>query len=443
MRGGRLPRTLYLQLDNCIRENKNTVFMSYLCWLIERGIFVNIFLSFLPVGHTHFDCDALASRISLAMKYNNVLDIARLIELIKQCNSPSPAVEMIEAVSDVKGLFNPTQNSNFPVATSRVRFCAGCCTKVLPPPDHRFYMEMTSPLHWCIRKDLAGKVFVQSKLTCDDEQWSSAHYPWTPKAPRPDERMFKEGFSGLRPSDLRTAPQKFLPVTRAAELKKSMFHAKHRLSEEQWADVSKIYESLQEDSHLEFRDVPNDGLFVGELDDPGEQEAVHGEVAVQGLFLRPDSRVFENTHRQAIDRDNRKRRGRADAELIIGNLVAITVNYEERVPLKDRNQFWVGRITEVDQENRQICISYYNTTTKKNVTSNRSQYRAWVGQHRMDVISISRVLCTFAKFTDTMLIVAHTRRQIGDALQLPMDSDVSTEAHNSEMDNDEGEGGNN
>ena len=57
---GGLPDTLYLQFDNCIRENKNTAF-TYACWLVERGIFKEVFISFLPVGHTHFDCDALAA----------------------------------------------------------------------------------------------------------------------------------------------------------------------------------------------------------------------------------------------------------------------------------------------------------------------------------------------------------------------------------------------
>ena len=65
-RGGELPDTMYLQLDNCIRENKNTYVISFLAWLIERGVFKVIKLSFLPVGHTHFENDQVASRISTA-----------------------------------------------------------------------------------------------------------------------------------------------------------------------------------------------------------------------------------------------------------------------------------------------------------------------------------------------------------------------------------------
>ena len=29
-----LPRTMYLQLDTCFRENKNTYVIAYLCWLV-------------------------------------------------------------------------------------------------------------------------------------------------------------------------------------------------------------------------------------------------------------------------------------------------------------------------------------------------------------------------------------------------------------------------
>ena len=68
-----LPRTMYLQLDNCFRENKNTYVIAYLCWLVERRVFDEIFLSFLPTGHTHFDPDQFASRISTAVRFCNVL----------------------------------------------------------------------------------------------------------------------------------------------------------------------------------------------------------------------------------------------------------------------------------------------------------------------------------------------------------------------------------
>ncbi len=54
---GSLPETLFLQLDNCWRENKNQFLLGYLTWLVDRGIFKDVEISFLPKGHTHEDID--------------------------------------------------------------------------------------------------------------------------------------------------------------------------------------------------------------------------------------------------------------------------------------------------------------------------------------------------------------------------------------------------
>ena len=160
------------------------------------------------MGHTHFDCDALASRIAVIMKYRNVTSIEELIRLLAQCNYPAPGVEVVEAVMDIKGLFNPSGCKTFPVASSRVRRCHGCCTKVVGSLRQQQFMNKTSPLHWHAGKDLHGKVVLRSKLTCDDAQWSEQHYPWTTQAPRPGNRNYKEGYSGLRPSDISMATER-------------------------------------------------------------------------------------------------------------------------------------------------------------------------------------------------------------------------------------------
>ena len=49
---GFLPEMLNLQLDNCVRENKNSYLFAFLAWLVERRVFSKIYVSFLPVGHT-------------------------------------------------------------------------------------------------------------------------------------------------------------------------------------------------------------------------------------------------------------------------------------------------------------------------------------------------------------------------------------------------------
>lgn len=48
-----LPPRLFIQLDNTCKENRNKILFSYFDMLIRRGIFREIYISFLPVGHTH------------------------------------------------------------------------------------------------------------------------------------------------------------------------------------------------------------------------------------------------------------------------------------------------------------------------------------------------------------------------------------------------------
>ena len=52
---GRIPRTIYLQLDNTTKQNKSRYMIGYLGCLVEWGVVDKVVVSFLPVGHTHED----------------------------------------------------------------------------------------------------------------------------------------------------------------------------------------------------------------------------------------------------------------------------------------------------------------------------------------------------------------------------------------------------
>ena len=47
---GRLPPVLFLQMDNCSRENKNWIMFAYLSWLVETGVFQKVQVGFMIVG---------------------------------------------------------------------------------------------------------------------------------------------------------------------------------------------------------------------------------------------------------------------------------------------------------------------------------------------------------------------------------------------------------
>ncbi len=63
-----MPPALLLHLDNCGRENKNHTVLAVLGALVEMGLFREIYLTFLPVGHTHAKVDQRFSRISVKLR---------------------------------------------------------------------------------------------------------------------------------------------------------------------------------------------------------------------------------------------------------------------------------------------------------------------------------------------------------------------------------------
>ena len=70
---GALPPVLFLQADNCGRENKNQIIFRLCAWLVQQGIFEEVQLMFLPVGHTHAQIDQRWSVFSQKLKFVDCL----------------------------------------------------------------------------------------------------------------------------------------------------------------------------------------------------------------------------------------------------------------------------------------------------------------------------------------------------------------------------------
>ncbi|XP_074653607.1 uncharacterized protein LOC141907763 [Tubulanus polymorphus] len=97
---GRLPRTLYVQADNCSRENKNKYVLAFLELLVRREIFQQVQLSFLYVGHTHEDIHQLFSVVSKVLGKNEALDLPELLSLL-------PLGEEIEGLYNYRDWLGP------------------------------------------------------------------------------------------------------------------------------------------------------------------------------------------------------------------------------------------------------------------------------------------------------------------------------------------------
>ena len=70
-----LPPKLQLQLDNTAKDNKNHFLLGYCALLLSEGLFEEVEVFFLPVGHTHNEVDQMFSLIAKAVKHHGALSL--------------------------------------------------------------------------------------------------------------------------------------------------------------------------------------------------------------------------------------------------------------------------------------------------------------------------------------------------------------------------------
>ena len=392
--GGILPPIFYLQLDNCFRENKNTYVWAFCAWLIETKVFKQVFVSFLPTGHTHFQPDQFASRISTGVKFRDVLTVDAYIQLIMECSSPSAIVEMVDDVYDWKEMLNPagdhtaSKRATFPKESAKVHRSMGVGTKAMLTTERRWYMGETSMLHWRFREDFQGKVMVQTKFTCDDVDWSTPVYPWTGDD------------SGIVAEAMEFAPNNPRSATREAELREALPHCKRRLSEDQWQEVMSLLERVTTPRKTVcYSFQAHEALTLAPQ--PEEQENDDDEHE-QTVCMRPTG-AWSSQHQQNNARETRKKQGHASSPLVVGNFVLYVPNYTAETLPNQKHEAWLGKILSVQEDD--IYLQCYHTGTKQNLTGRASaKYKVWTGANPTDWIKVTRVLETFTHLTDKLRI---------------------------------------
>jgi len=103
------PSTLFLQLDNCWKENKNKYVFSYLASLIHYHIFNEIYMHCLPTGHTHEDIDQMFSSFSINYWRHGFQSIPKMDAFISNAYpsvSTRPRFKMVTSVFDIKTFFS-------------------------------------------------------------------------------------------------------------------------------------------------------------------------------------------------------------------------------------------------------------------------------------------------------------------------------------------------
>ena len=85
--------------------------MAFLSLLTARGVFEEIQVDFLLVGHTHEDIDVYFSHLSKAFKNKNTFVLADLMKAFMQSQDLSFMSEFIQEVADFKSFICGYQSS--------------------------------------------------------------------------------------------------------------------------------------------------------------------------------------------------------------------------------------------------------------------------------------------------------------------------------------------
>ena len=98
-----LPPVLHVQLDNAASDNKNRFMFCFWSLLVHMGVFREVYVNFLLVGHTHEDIDALFGRWSMILKEIDFLTIPLLMKSFMDAESLPVIPHLIEEIPDFKG----------------------------------------------------------------------------------------------------------------------------------------------------------------------------------------------------------------------------------------------------------------------------------------------------------------------------------------------------
>lgn len=107
-----LPRRLFIQGDNCVRENKNQYLFSFLEALVLWNVFDCVEVGFLPVGHTHSDIDQAFSTTAERLRYHNAVTLPELHHQVSQCYNEHTVVSSLGQVANWSGLCDKLQCNN-------------------------------------------------------------------------------------------------------------------------------------------------------------------------------------------------------------------------------------------------------------------------------------------------------------------------------------------
>jgi hypothetical protein len=367
-------------MDNARGSNKNTYVWGFLSNLVERKVFKEVYVSFLPVGHTHFGPDRIASRIAVGVRFRNVLTLAEFHDLIRRSHTPAPVVEHVTSVADWKLLMNPEANPQWTGA--RIKAQAGICSvRPCSLPSMVSFVSDTSSLHWVFSLDPEGKVTVQDRQIDDVRAWSAVTYPFQKEFREDDGNGVVTGDkdSGITSTTLSTllrgAPNRPIPDTRTEELRLYINDLAPRLNTTTSTELLKCVDTLsthREGAALHWAD---NGLFRSELEpqvesDGDEEDDSDSEDFFQQL-ANPIQLAYDKPAIQQTAAQQNNCRGLSLANPVhVDDHIAYKPFYNSSIPQAKRKSFYIGQVTALyphgddDDDQPKVQIQCFHTLAR-------------------------------------------------------------------------------
>jgi hypothetical protein len=174
-----------------------------------------------------------------------------------------------------------------------------------------------------------------------------------------------------------------------------------------------------------------------------KEKAVPDEEVNRILTIKPIA-VYPNQFRQNLARKQR-RLGRCEEEILINNFIAFTPNYLPNVPEQRRQEFWLGKVTEVDPEQEKVRIRFYNTSVVKNASfGHTATWNVYTGgpktSPKYDWVTSDRILIQIHTLTKTGLVKKPCRDRIKTMLLHLADEEARKALATKESGEGEGDG---
>ena len=121
--------------------------------------------------------------------------------------------------------------------------------------------------------------------------------------------------------------------------------------------------------------------------------------------LRPRAQVYNSykAYQRAVFDQNRN--------VTIGRFIAFHVDWDaNEVPERDRQAFWVGKVTDIDDD--EVTVHYYHTGQQAAKDYSRAVFKPWTRGKKAVKVGRDAVIEVFDKLTDGGMLPAPTRRYI-------------------------------